>query len=107
MSPVAMAKLSKAPESLEVLWKEFTDGINGNKPARDFTPAERGANKSLYCRRKVFWDCIDIHCKMGFDWRVAVNKVYEAYGNNLPVTQILLAMTADKARNGHPNLRIR
>ena len=104
--PVAMVELSRRPKSLEALWKEYMDGIDGNKPARDYTPAERGANKCLYSRRKVFWDCIDTHCKMGFEWRVAVNRVYEAYGRKLSVTKILLAMTRDKAIGGHPNLNI-
>jgi hypothetical protein len=98
-------ELYNAPNTLYDLWKEYTHGLNGNKPARDFTPKERGANKSLYCRRKVFWDSVNKQCNTGVSHRVAIGKIYAAYGIGLPVTKILLAMTKDKARGGHPNLR--
>ena len=54
------AKLYKSPKSLHDLWHEFQFGLNGSKPAREFTLQERGKNKSLYCQRKVFWDTISL-----------------------------------------------
>ena len=102
--PVSKVELSKGPKSLHDLWREYTHGQSGNKPARDFTPCERGANKSLYCRRKVFWDCVDEHLKRGYSLDATIARIYAAYGN-LAVTPILLAMVKDKQRGGHPNLR--
>ena len=51
-SPV---KLDKNPRTLFDLWQEYEFGISGTKPAKEFTRAERGENKSLYCCRNVFW----------------------------------------------------
>ena len=37
---------------------EYEFGSGGNKAAKLFTIAERGAVKHKYTRRKVVWDCI-------------------------------------------------
>ena len=44
----------KNPNDLFAVWKEWKFGMNGMKPAKDFTSHERGANKFAYCLRKVF-----------------------------------------------------
>lgn len=49
------AKLGR-PKDLLSLWYEFLHGLDGNKPAKDFTPRERGRRKTVYCHRKCFWD---------------------------------------------------
>jgi hypothetical protein len=63
-------------------------GIGGRKPARQFTTHERGQVKFKYCRRKVVWDSIDRMVRAGFTAQVAVDKIYEAYGQ-ITVTQII------------------
>ena len=35
--------LSKRPKDLNQLWREYQFGIAGRAPAKDFTPAQRGA----------------------------------------------------------------
>ena len=47
-------KLMNNPDDLFTVWKEWEFGMNGTKPAKDFTSHERGANKFTYCLRKVF-----------------------------------------------------
>ncbi|MCU0338143.1 MAG: hypothetical protein MUF12_09845 [Sediminibacterium sp.] len=60
----------------------------------------------MYSRRKVFWDTVTQHINAGYTWQTTIDKIYEVYGQNLPVTKILVAMTQDKARGGHPNLKL-
>jgi hypothetical protein len=40
------------------LWIKYEFGIGGRKPAKDFTPTERGKAKYNYHQQKVFWDVI-------------------------------------------------
>jgi hypothetical protein len=87
------------------LWAEYITGIEGNKPARFFTPSERGKVKHTYCRRKLAWDCIAEHVRAGFTPQAACAKIHQAYGF-VTITQILNKFRADRARGGHPNLRI-
>ena len=47
-------KMSKNPKILYTVWKEWEFGLNGVKPAKDFTYHERGANNFNYCWHKVF-----------------------------------------------------
>jgi hypothetical protein len=101
-----LAALSKTPRSLFDLWIEYTSGIGGNKPAKDFTFVERGFCKFKYCRRKVVWDCISAHVNAGHLAAVAIDRIYQAYGRNQTVSTIINAMIQDKKRDGHPNLRI-
>ncbi|ETI38353.1 hypothetical protein F442_15696 [Phytophthora nicotianae P10297] len=54
----AVARFSKRPKDLYELWHEYQFGISGLKAAKEFTPAERGANKFAYSRRKPIWDVI-------------------------------------------------
>ena len=102
------AELSKGPGTLNELWVEWTHGIGGLKPAKDFTLKERGNNKFAYSRRRVFWDPVAEHVKAGVSAELTIAKIYAAYGRSLPVTKILRKMTADKKLDGgcHPNLRV-
>jgi hypothetical protein len=102
----SIVKLCSCPKSLFDLWQEYTVGIGGGKPAKEYTPRERGANKINYCRRKSFWDVISKHTNAGYLACVAIDRVYDCYGNGLSVTKILNQMMKDKKNGGHPNLRI-
>ena len=55
---VSGQKLSNRPGDLYVLWREYALGVNGGKPARDYSPSERGANRYAYSRRKKIWNAI-------------------------------------------------
>lgn len=100
------AILSARPKSLEDLWTEWCWGIGGNKPAKDFTAAERGACKFTYCRRKVFWDCVRAHMRAGFSHEAAIHRIKCAYGHSTSVSKVLKAMQAHKKNGGHPNLQL-
>jgi len=103
-------QLSKRPKDLYSLWTEYTHGLGGLKPARDFTSVERGAVKQKYYRRKIFWDVVATHIDGGFTAPTAIDLVYQVYGRNLSVTMVLNKMLEDRKRfNGrpHPRLRIR
>ena len=87
--------------------KEWHEGIGGRKPARLFTPRERGRVKQLYSRRKVFWDVVAPLVQAGTLAPAAVDMVYTSYGRNLPVTAVLRQMAVDRRqRRDLPNLRV-
>jgi hypothetical protein len=44
------AILSPNPRSLYLIWEEWTTGLNGNKPASQFTREENWKNKCKFCR---------------------------------------------------------
>ena len=100
------ARLYRSPKTLFDLWHEYQFGLNGCKPAKDFTLDERGKVKSVYCRRKVFWDVITSLVNAGHTSEVAIDKVYACYGRGTSVTNILLNMVQDRKNGGHPNLRV-
>ena len=102
----SLASLYRCPKTLFDLWHEFQFGLAGSKPAKEFTSEERGKNKSVYSRRKVFWDCITKLVNAGFTSDVAIDKVYECYGRGTSVTKILLLMIRDRKDGGHPTLRV-
>ena len=101
-----LAKLYRSPKTLYDLWQEYQFGLNGEKPAKEFTVEERGRNKSMFCRRKVFWDTVRQLVLAGHTSDVAIDKVYEAYGRGTSVATILLKMIRDRKEGGHPSLRV-
>ena len=104
--PALIAALSKGPRTLFDLWEEYAFGIGGKKPAKDFTSFERGACRFVYCRRKVFWDCVSKHVNAGYLAVTAIDRILEAYGRNKTVSSILVLMVRDKPAGGHANLRL-
>ena len=89
-APRPLAKLYRSPKSLFDLWQEYQFGINGKKAAKDFNSQERGKNKRMYCRRKVFWDIIRNLVNAGFTSDAAIDKVYDVYGRSTSITAILV-----------------
>eukprot|EP00644_Phytophthora_capsici_P002597 jgi/Phyca11/105764/e_gw1.11.315.1 len=100
------ARLSKRPKGLYELWHEYQVCCAKLKAAKDFTAAERGANKFAYSRRKVFWDVVSSLVRSGFTSVTAIDKVYSVYGRQLSVSNVLAALRADRRRGRHPNLRV-
>ena len=66
----------------------------GRKPAKDFTPAERGKVKHVYSLRKPLYNKVAELVRIGVTATVACEKVHEVYGS-LPLTNILRKMIAD------------
>ena len=106
LDPVYNSSLSKTPKTLFILWQEWEVGITGRKPARIFTRAERGRTKFIYYRRKVFWDTVAGLVRAGYTAHAAIDRIYEAYGPEKTVTQILNQMLKDRHNGGHPQLRV-
>jgi hypothetical protein len=92
------AVLSKAPANLHVMWTEYIDGINGNKPAGSFTAAERGTCKSTYCRRNHFWKAILAVTNRGHSVEHALALLKEAYGEGHTVSQYLTKIGKDRGQ---------
>jgi hypothetical protein len=103
------ALLSHNPRTLLELWREYKQGIDGRKPAEQFTVAERnsrvGGVKLKWHRRNVIWQCMDRLVRGGDTAQVAADKIHQAYGHNLSVTEIINRMMRDRRTGGHPNLR--
>ena len=68
---------------------------------------ERGRVKHKYNRRKVVWDCISELVHGGLTAQVAINCIYQVYGENKTTTTIINRMKADrKAGRLHELLQI-
>ena len=98
--------LSNCPRTLHDLWVEYQFGLGGRKAAKEFTPSERGAVKYKYHRRKVVWDMVAELIRSGYTADSACDKIYDVYGKNKTVTQIINLMRLDhRSMGGHPLLR--
>mmetsp|Transcript_11854 Transcript_11854/g.17783 ORF Transcript_11854/g.17783 Transcript_11854/m.17783 type:complete len:154 (+) Transcript_11854:363-824(+) len=97
--------LVSTPCDIFVLWQEYEFGVGGRKPAKLFNQTERGRVKYKYSLRKIVWDCIDGIIRSGYTADAAIDKIYEIYGRDKGVTQIIRLMREDKnRRGGHPEL---
>ena len=84
-----VATLSATPRDLYILWQEYTVGIAGRKAARMFSAAERGQVKHKFTRRKVVWQTIDYLVLRGLQANGAIDWIYEVYGHENSVTNII------------------
>ena len=108
-----MATLSHNPRSLVELWREYQFGIDGRKPARDFTPQERnnrvGGIKQKYYRRRFVWNAIKYLISTGMTSQSAIAKLRDLYGHSTSISNIIEKIRRDKNEYGenggyHPNL---
>jgi hypothetical protein len=83
------------PRTLNILWEEYVNGIDGRKAACLFTSQERGGVKHKYYRRKVIWDCISALVRAGLTAQVAIDRIYDVYGPNTPFTRIINQLKRD------------
>jgi hypothetical protein len=90
------ATLSKHPRDLYMLWEEYEFGIEGRKAARKFNVRERGKNRYNYHRRKVVWDRIEEKIRQGHTYHTAIDSLYEQYGRDLSVTEIINKMRKER-----------
>ena len=67
---------------------------------------ECGRVKYNYHRQKVVWDKIAELVRAGWTSDMAIDAIYNAYGQHLPVTQIINAMQRDQVNGGHPSLQV-
>ena len=63
-----------------MLFQEFQSGIGSNKPAKSFTSYDRGKNRYVYSRRKVFWDLMVKLIEEGYSSTSALTNIDVVYG---------------------------
>ena len=97
--PVA---LSPAPPNLYVLWDEWIVGINGRKPASQFTPTKRSKVKCTFSRRKVFWERVALLTNARDSAQRAIDKIRDTLGQHLTVKQTLQALAKHKREDTMP-----
>ena len=97
-----VATLSATPRDLYILWQEYTVGIAGRKAARMFSAAERGQVKHKFSRQKVVWQTIVYLGCSGLQANVAIDWIYEVYGHENSVTNIINRMLEDRPNNTVP-----
>jgi hypothetical protein len=99
------ARLVKQPRCLYELWQEYQFGIGNNKPAKNFTSAERnnrdnGLKQKYYYRAKV-WKVQSYMVNAG--WTVeAMNAEISRVYNTSYVTTIMKAIIADEKNQQNP-----
>ena len=89
------AFLIERPKSLAEIWQEYDTGVNGNKAARLFTPAERGRVRKKYSRRNLAWTKIEAGIRAGRGHQEAIDELYSQYGASCTVTQILNKISSE------------
>ena len=94
--------LRNQPRTLYDLWQEYSQGFNGQNPAKYFTPYERGQVKYKNTRRKVVLDQIVKLVNSGVSALVAIDMIYSFYGRGRTVTQIINLMRTDRNNNYTP-----
>jgi hypothetical protein len=99
------ACLSKCPRTLHDLWREWTDGLEGNKPASQIKRSERGGKmRYVYHNRKVVWDVIKRFTDKNVSHMTAIDNIEAAYGRNKSLSHYVACLKRDKKTGGHPNL---
>ena len=99
-------KLKARIRSLHDLWREYMDGLDGNKAARLFTSSEKGAVASLYSRRNAFWFVVGRMVRAGMSADTAIDKVKQTYGYGASITNVLMMMAKHRhlPNGAHANL---
>ncbi len=95
---VKNATLSRRPNDLYTLWKEYHEGLDGSKSARSFTPRERGQCKQQFYFRNIFWSLVEDLIRRGDTFQVAIDRIYNIYGCNKSVTSIIREIKKDRAK---------
>jgi hypothetical protein len=90
------ASLSPAPKDLYQLWNEYLHGIGGRKPAKNFSPSERGRVKHVYGLRNSGWQVILELVRSGITCEVAIDRIYTVYGAQTSLTTILRRLKKDR-----------
>ena len=99
--------LSPTPRMLYILWAEWTTGIGGKKTTSLFTVEERGHGNFWFCGRNVLWTAIINLVWTGLSANVVIDRIYQVYGANSTVTQLIDQFRLDKNNNNlHPLIRI-
>ena len=100
-----ISSLSSWPRTVYELWDEYTVGVGGRKPAREFTAHEQSQLKYKYYRRKIVWDLIsNLISRTELAHHVVIDQIYQHYGRECSVTQIISKVRQDKKNHHVPPL---
>jgi hypothetical protein len=99
------ARLVKQPRCLYELWQEYQFGIGNNKPAKNFTSAERnnrdnGLKQKYHYRSKV-WKVQSYMVNAGWNVEAMNAEITRVYNTSF-VTAIIKGITADEKNPQHP-----
>jgi hypothetical protein len=106
------ATLHPRPKDLFKLWQEWTEGIGGRKPAKNFTAVERnnknGGIKQKFYRRLLIWKTQARLCDGGMDIASANERIHTITGSDT-VTGVINKLVQFKRiyqpTGIHPELR--
>ncbi|KNC77060.1 hypothetical protein SARC_10465 [Sphaeroforma arctica JP610] len=93
---IRLAILMKGPRTLKLLWDEYEFEFNGNKPEKHFTSVERGRVKQVFSFRLFFWKAMEKLIARGNSVQSAIEKLYDAFGNELSVSNLIREIKKDK-----------
>jgi hypothetical protein len=99
------ARLVKKPRCLYELWQEYQFGIGNNKPAKNFTSAERnnrddGLKQKYHYRSKV-WKVQSYMLNSGYNVENMNAEISRVYNTSF-VTAIVKGITADEKNPLYP-----
>lgn len=57
------------------LWDEYTSGIDGRKPAHEFTAVEREKVKYKFYKREKVWNLVSSLTRSGLTYTVAIERI--------------------------------
>jgi Transcriptional activator of glycolytic enzymes len=98
------ATLSDNVKTLDELWTEYISGIDGRKPAINFTKDERNSSKSLkqkYCRRNLIWQKIQLLINSGLELPQAMERFQGVYGRGKSVTWYIETIIDERRKRKH------
>jgi hypothetical protein len=106
--PMANATLMLTPRSLHDLWQEYMHRVGRRKPARHFSPTERGRVRHKYYWRKIIWDLIADLVRQGHTADTVIEVIiYAIYGGQTSVINIINGLKRDKKSGAlSPNLTV-
>ena len=90
------------PKTLHHLWNEYEFG----NAVKDFMSVEKGDVKYRYHHPKERWNKIGEMVIAGYNSEDDINKIYDAYGLKISVTNIINKMRKDKIDDGHATLQV-
>jgi hypothetical protein len=101
--------LSLTLKSLQELWFEYKFGIDGRKPAEQFTTREKKESrrlKQMLHRRNDFWQYMVRFVLRGETVDTAIMRTQQCHGQQQSVTAIINKMIADGKKWRTPQSKI-
>jgi len=92
----------QAYRTVGAAWQEWMHGIGGNKPVKDWTPAEYKDQKSTYCRRLPLWQLMASLVNAGVAVSLVIKRIEEHYGPVKSIKNVADRIKQDVKNNNLP-----